>query len=201
VARVAGVSSATVDRVLNDRDGVRDLTRAHVLSVARQLGYLPPGEGSGRIRLAFLLPAGTNSFIRLLQEQIEQQAATLDGIDTVVETIEGFDPPALADRLHRLRGQMVAPTNEDQMSWYTQLWTSVELTDGIGRGTTRLDGNTVPTPTDAPTTTPTQTPSAAQSVPGAGGDPVAPPGSTRSPGANTTTTTAPESPTDPGSGR
>lgn len=106
VARVAGVSSATVDRVLNDRDGVRDLTRAHVLSVARQLGYLPPGEGSGRIRLAFLLPAGTNSFIRLLQEQIEQQAATLDGIDTVVETIEGFDPPALADRLHRLRGQI-----------------------------------------------------------------------------------------------
>lgn len=118
----------------------------------------------------------------------------------VAFTVIGADK--LADtRAGQVRGQMVAPTNEDQMSWYTQLWTSVELTDGIGRGTTRLDGNTVPTPTDAPTTTPTQTLSAAQSVPGAGGDPVAPPGSTRSPGANTTTTTAPESPTDPGSGR
>lgn len=108
VARVAGVSSATVDRVLNDRDGVRDLTRAHVLSVARKLGYLDaePPAAPGRMRLAFLLPQGTNTFIRMLQSQIEQQAAGLDGIDTLVETIEGFDPPALAARLSSLRGRI-----------------------------------------------------------------------------------------------
>jgi len=106
VARVAGVSSATVDRVLNDRDGVRDLTRAHVLSVARRLGYLGPETASGNLRLAFLLPQGTNSFIRTLQAQLEQQSAGIEGVDTIVETIEGFDPPALAARLSRLRGQI-----------------------------------------------------------------------------------------------
>jgi hypothetical protein len=90
-------------------------------------------------------------------------AFTVIGADRLADTREG-----------QVRGQMVAPANDDQMSWYTQLWTSVELTDGIGRGTTRLDGNSNPTPTEAPTTTPTQTPSAPQSVPGAGGDQPAP---------------------------
>ena len=38
IAREAGVSPATVDRVLNDRDGVRPRTREIVLQVARKLG-------------------------------------------------------------------------------------------------------------------------------------------------------------------
>jgi len=38
VAAAAGVSKATVDRVINDRPGVRSRTRARVLGVAEQLG-------------------------------------------------------------------------------------------------------------------------------------------------------------------
>jgi len=105
VARAAGVSSATVDRVLNARQGVREHTRGHVMAVAQRLGYVGAGAQSGSIRLNFLLPQGTNSFIRMLQTQIEQQAAALVGVTAVVETIEGFDPPVLAERLGRLRGQ------------------------------------------------------------------------------------------------
>lgn len=106
-------------------------------------------EQQARQRLKFVKPG--------------EVAFTVIGADRLADTREG-----------QVRGQMVAPANDDQMSWYTQLWTSVELTDGIGRGTTRLDGNSNPTPTEAPTTTPTQTPSAPQSVPGAGGDQPAP---------------------------
>ena len=46
VAREAGVSSATVDRVLNDRGGVRSRTREVVLGVAQRLGYLAATEAA-----------------------------------------------------------------------------------------------------------------------------------------------------------
>ena len=41
VAEAAGVSVATVDRVLNRRDGVRSVTIEKVESAIRQLGYAP----------------------------------------------------------------------------------------------------------------------------------------------------------------
>lgn len=105
IAREAGVSPATVDRVLNDRPGVKDHTRQHVLAAAQRLGYVAVAEpASPPVRLAFLLPQGTNSFIRMLQAQIETQAAALDGVETLVETIEGFDPAALAARLAQMKG-------------------------------------------------------------------------------------------------
>jgi LacI family transcriptional regulator len=107
IAREAGVSPATVDRVLNHRDGVKPHTRAHVIAVARQLGHLTGTEAPGRkIRLAFLLPAGTNAFIRQLQDQIQAQAAPLAGVETRIETIPGFVPQALAGRLAALQGQV-----------------------------------------------------------------------------------------------
>lgn len=100
ISREAGVSPATVDRVLNDRPGVKEHTRAHVLSVARRLGlrtWAAPGP-----RLAFLLPQGTNTFIKMLAAQIEAQAP--EGCETRVETFEGFDPATLAHRIAGLRG-------------------------------------------------------------------------------------------------
>ena len=40
LAREAGVSSATVDRVLNNRQGVKPRTREIVISTAKRLGYI-----------------------------------------------------------------------------------------------------------------------------------------------------------------
>ncbi|TIU85178.1 MAG: LacI family transcriptional regulator, partial [Mesorhizobium sp.] len=40
IAREAGVSAATVDRVLNNRAGVRARTREVVLETAQRLGYI-----------------------------------------------------------------------------------------------------------------------------------------------------------------
>ena len=113
VAREAGVSPATVDRVLNNRSGVRGRTRDVVLATARRLGYIADGPGlavpavaaDARLRLDFVLPRGTNAFMRMLQEQIETQGAARPDLDVRVETIEGFNPDSLAATLHALDGR------------------------------------------------------------------------------------------------
>ena len=114
VAREANVSSATVDRVLNGRDGVRARTREVVLQTARRLGYISDSvasAGAGHtaqpapILLSFLLPAGTNAFINALHHHITAQAATRPELSVHVERIEGFNPQTVAAHLLALRGK------------------------------------------------------------------------------------------------
>jgi len=114
VAREAGVSTATVDRVLNNRSGVRSRTREIVLETAQRLGYIAESAGGAMparapigetLRLDFILPAGTNAFIKMLHRQIEALAASRPDLDVHVETIEGFSPDSLARALRDLRGQ------------------------------------------------------------------------------------------------
>ena len=112
VAREANVSSATVDRVLNGRDGVRARTREVVLQTARRLGYISdtnvpesPVPNLSTIQLAFLLPAGTNAFINTLHRQIEISAAIRPDLNVKISRIEGFNPQTVAAHLLALRGQ------------------------------------------------------------------------------------------------
>ena len=86
IARLAGVSSATADRVINHRPGVRTATMHRVLKVAAEMGYLPASDLMASLRpkpmqLVFLLPTGTNRYFRLLANYIdyaeEQLADTL----------------------------------------------------------------------------------------------------------------------------
>ncbi|GAB78015.1 FtsB family cell division protein [Austwickia chelonae] len=86
-------------------------------------------------------------------------AYTVIGAEGVDETREG-----------EIRGSLVAPVQDEQMSWFSKIWASVELTDGIRGGRTRLEGGRPPTPTLNPSTTPMAPSSPKQSVPGAGGD-------------------------------
>ena len=106
VAREAGVSPATVDRVLNNRAGVRNRTREIVMDSAQRLGYISdsatPSAGGARTRLDFVLPMGTNTFIKMLHAQIEAQGAARPDLDVHVATIEGFNPDQLARSLHEL---------------------------------------------------------------------------------------------------
>lgn len=107
IAREAGVSSATVDRVLNNRPGVRNRTRELVLTTAQRLGYLSPGPAYAAddvLRLDFVLPTGTNPYINILHEQFVAQAATRADLDVRVHSIEGFDPNTLARTLKELAG-------------------------------------------------------------------------------------------------
>jgi len=111
VAREAGVSPATVDRVLNNRAGVRSRTREIVFDTAQRLGYISDGReparpiSAARARLDFVLPMGTNAFIKLLHEQLEKQGAARAELTVRVSTIEGFNPDLLARALYDLAGK------------------------------------------------------------------------------------------------
>ncbi|EAQ01139.1 hypothetical protein OB2597_14314 [Pseudooceanicola batsensis HTCC2597] len=106
IAREAGVSPATVDRVLNDRDGVRPRTRDIVLQVARKLGYFGPLEAAApdvTVRLDFVLPAGSNSFMRTLKKNLLEESAARGDVTATLHEIEGFDPERLSAKLIDLR--------------------------------------------------------------------------------------------------
>ena len=49
VARQAGVSIATVSRVLHGQDRVRETTRARVRAASDELGYVPDGRPSAAV--------------------------------------------------------------------------------------------------------------------------------------------------------
>ncbi|HTW26813.1 MAG TPA: LacI family DNA-binding transcriptional regulator [Acetobacteraceae bacterium] len=108
VAREAGVSTATVDRVINRRAGVRALTRTRVMSAAQRLGYLEPERQADAaphapVRLAFVIPGGTNAFLAHLASQLAE-AARRRAPEAVVQVhrMEAFDPQGMAEGLCRL---------------------------------------------------------------------------------------------------
>lgn len=104
IARDSGVSTATVDRVLNNRAGVSSRTRTIVMETATRLGYFGQTESAvERIRLDFVLPEGTNTFIANLKAQIERQCAAQEGIEFHLHAVEGFNPLSLAKKLAALR--------------------------------------------------------------------------------------------------
>jgi LacI family transcriptional regulator len=96
IARQSGVSTATVDRVLNKRPGVRDRTREIVFQTASRLGYIAlPGEVSisrAPVALDFILPNGANTFIRNLAKSLEEISADRGDIELRLHMTEGFDP-------------------------------------------------------------------------------------------------------------
>ncbi|KRE11295.1 LacI family transcriptional regulator [Bosea sp. Root381] len=105
VAERAGVSTATVDRVLNRRPGVRAVTVQRVLKAASEIGYViddaQPASALKPLRLAFLLPAGRNRFLTMLGRLIassQEQLASFN-MRARVEYIESFKPELLAQHL------------------------------------------------------------------------------------------------------
>jgi LacI family transcriptional regulator len=106
IAKESGVSTATVDRVLNNRSGVSERTRSIVMETARRLGYFgAPRAVPDKIRLDFVLPQGTNSFIVNLRAQIDRQCAAQEIIEHHVHDVEGFNPISLAQKLFEIKGR------------------------------------------------------------------------------------------------
>lgn len=109
VAEAAGVSGATVDRVLNGRPGVKERTRLVVIEAARRLGYLPPGTeplvAGAAVQVEFVLPAGTNSFMLKLGAELREQAGARKDIEGRLHLIEGFNPEPLVKKLASFEGR------------------------------------------------------------------------------------------------
>lgn len=80
IAAAAGVSVATVDRVLNERDSVSAATRARVLAAAGNLNIprILPQPGHGVIHLGILLPRNTSPFFQRLAAALRDVSAMLD---------------------------------------------------------------------------------------------------------------------------
>ena len=57
------------------------------------------------LRLDFVLPMGTNAFIKMLQQQLQLQGAARPDLDVEIHSIEGFNPDTLARTLQELRGR------------------------------------------------------------------------------------------------
>ena len=108
IARAARVSTATVDRVLNERRGVRGVTRARVIAAARAIGYLPdaePAPNPAPLRLDFVLQSGPNTFMDLLAGHLAGLGEARAGeVEVRVHRVDGFSPEALAASLRELQG-------------------------------------------------------------------------------------------------
>ena len=112
VAREAGVSLATVDRVLHGRSGVRERTAERVRAAVQSLAY-KPDPAAARLarakpwRLAFVLPAGDNSFVAELRAELVALTPWLaeQRAQARVHLADAFSPAAAAQAIAALRGQ------------------------------------------------------------------------------------------------
>lgn len=109
IAQEAGVSLATVDRVLNRRPGVRRTTIERVESAVARLGYqrdlAAANLAKGRVYpLVFVLPEGPNAFMRALEQAAREAAlrSPLERTEIRVIPVPAFDERALAEALDAL---------------------------------------------------------------------------------------------------
>jgi LacI family transcriptional regulator len=107
IARAAGVSLATVDRVLNARPGVRGVTIKKVNDAIQKLGYVRDVSAANlarrrQYRLMFFLPEGQSQFTAALHNALAQARATaaIDRTDIDVVRVPPNDPHALAETLN-----------------------------------------------------------------------------------------------------
>lgn len=107
IAAAAGVSTATVDRVLNRRPGVRKVTLHRVLEAAVKVGYLGENEVKTRLgptfsKIVFLLPQGTNPYLTGLNSYVRALAEqSMEPLKVRSHFIESFNPEALVRALRR----------------------------------------------------------------------------------------------------
>lgn len=102
IAKHAGVGTATVERVLNGRGGVRPATVEKVIAAARALDHPRrlPDVHRGLLRIEVILVRPETTFFRRLADAFERISATLDPAVKVHRTfMEESDPRAIAARI------------------------------------------------------------------------------------------------------
>ena len=113
VARTAGVSLATVDRVLNRRPGVHAETADRVQAAVDLLKYRPDRLAArlarGRDhRFRFVLPLGDNAFMRALETEVRDASERFaeERVHIAITHVDVFDGDVLADALEKLKGEV-----------------------------------------------------------------------------------------------
>ncbi|MBL0372523.1 LacI family DNA-binding transcriptional regulator [Rhizobium sp. KVB221] len=124
LARAAGVSVATVDRVINGRHKVRPETSRRVHDAASEIGYLnlnlihqPEPRQGAEYRLGLILPKPQSAFFQSVARTFEAAAATAPGIRAIVqiEYATELNPAGVAEMLTDMaaRNQAIAITAPD----------------------------------------------------------------------------------------
>lgn len=127
VAREAGVSLATVDRVLNGRPGVRPATAERVEEAIRALDFRRDLSASllaraRDLRIAFLIPDGRNEFMEKLAAAVarRRRAALAERTTLLTQAVKPLDARALAMALEALEPRscdcaVIVATDDDRV--------------------------------------------------------------------------------------
>ncbi len=114
IAKEAGVSLATVDRVLNQRPGVRGVTVKRVQDAIEKLGYVRDLYAANlarqrQYRLAFVLPTAPSQFLAAVEAAVGEAARVLrvDRVDLQTVRIPIDDPTQVRRSFERLIRQNV----------------------------------------------------------------------------------------------
>ena len=106
IAWEAGVSVATLDRVLHGRPGVREDTARRVREAIDRHGFRPFAAGAELARgrsskFAFVMPEGSNVFMSMILDHVAEMSGWLTARRAAVETHKTnvFNPAALARTL------------------------------------------------------------------------------------------------------
>lgn len=109
IAREAGVSLATVDRVLNSRPGVRETTIARVQGAVERLGYVRDTTAANlarqrQYRFAYLLPEGPSQFASGLKAALKEanSAQITDRVMLKVLSVPANDPNRVVKSIRSL---------------------------------------------------------------------------------------------------
>jgi LacI family transcriptional regulator len=114
LAEAAGVSVATVNRVLGGKENVRQQTMQRVLSAAEDIGFYGIKSLAGRVsaareqhRLGILLLQSNRSFYQRLAKSLEDAALAIDHSDVrlKISYINNLSPDHVAQRLLELGGE------------------------------------------------------------------------------------------------
>ncbi len=114
LAKIAGVSRATVDRVLNGRDGVKQKTVDRVNAAVKELGFIRNLQAanlarSKNYRFLFVLPNSGEQFLQEIVRHVKE-AETIFSPDRVsidIHNIDENDPHRISDYLTTLRPDAV----------------------------------------------------------------------------------------------
>ncbi|MCX2721787.1 LacI family DNA-binding transcriptional regulator [Roseibium salinum] len=109
IAREAGVSLSTVDRVLNGRADVRPKNAERVKAAVERLGYVRDTHAANlakqrRYKFVFVLPEGPNHFVETIVAAVREAgyAQASDRVDVAIMPVNAGDPHAIVARLQTL---------------------------------------------------------------------------------------------------